>query len=164
MKIFTDLARRRLGMFELALIVLAFCVVALALVEQARKIAAEAERTAMQMTVSSLRLSLKAEAMLRQLRGEEEGVSELVASNPMALVDPPVNYQGELTAAQLPGEPGHWYFDLDNAELVYRARYPRYFQGVGPRGDLGAVRIAAPDNATLPKLEVSKPWQWQGVK
>lgn len=82
----------------------------------------EAERVAVMTFEAQMRNVLLTEAAKRLLAKQSAPLAELDQCNPIRLLlDPPVNYVGELDEDQMDLADGRqWYFDATRRELVYR--------------------------------------------
>lgn len=80
-----------------------------------------AEKTAMEQTVGAIRSGLNIQMAGLIARGRTEDISRLVTTNPMKFLSgKQKNYAGEFFGGKLPDiNPGNWYFDLKDRQLVY---------------------------------------------
>lgn len=105
-------------------------------VEYVFALRARAERTAVEQTVAGLNAALQLAMSRAVIAGRWDAVAALDGANPMDLAGarpeagappweptaPPRSYRGLLPASGV-AEPGQWYFDPMQRELVYRPRF-----------------------------------------
>ncbi len=112
----------------LLVIILVIVFVALAM-DRLLPLRGAAEAVSVARNVGVMRSALGIEVGERVVRDGAASLGELHRGNPMEILQsPPANYLGELDGpdpATIEG--GHWYFDSHSRELVYRVRWPRYF-------------------------------------
>lgn len=77
------------------------------------------EKTVVESTIVNLRSGLRFKIADLIIKGTPERQTELLKTNPIALLDsPPNGYMGEMrTPKNVP--PGTWYYEQDKGELVY---------------------------------------------
>ena len=136
--------------FSLLELVVVIGIVVLLLVIAVNKLLplrADAERTAMEGVLGTLKSALSIEVSAHIAKGKIPALSVLADSNPMRrLSEIPRNYLGELDApdpATIEG--GQWYFDLKSHTLIYRVSEVNvdYFKTAlpGPARARFAVRL-----------------------
>lgn len=81
----------------------------------------EAERVALQYTVSGMRSALQIRQAQARLPGHALNLAQLAEQNPLELLErKPKNYLGEFYSPDVRElAPGNWYFDRDKRILVY---------------------------------------------
>ena len=141
-------ARTLAGGFSLLELVVVIGIIVLLLVIAVNKLLPlriDAERTAMESVLGTLKSALSIEVAAHIAKGKIPALTALQDSNPMRrLSETPKNYVGELDA---PGpatvEDGQWYFDRHDRTLVYRVSNVEYFKTAlpGPARARFAVRL-----------------------
>lgn len=115
--------RRRGGfsLFEFAIVAIVFGLVVMVLLQRVSFYGKEGDKAAVQALVTNLRSALKSREMALQVRGDSAEIDKLAGVNPIALLQrPPENYRGELgPTAGKDVEPGNWYFDVVQHQLIY---------------------------------------------
>lgn len=115
---------------ELMVVMCLIAILAVAALNNYRKVLVNAERVTVEQSLSMLQNSasiLVAEALVA---GKMGSLQDYHKANPMQfLLKPPVNYLGELSQVSLTEMPtGYWFFDLDAEALVYLIQYPDYVE------------------------------------
>jgi type II secretory pathway pseudopilin PulG len=118
-------------LLEIVLVVVLVSLLFLVAYERLLPMRGQAEGATVTGSIGAMQASLGAEVAARVLRQGSDALLELDRSNPVDfLIKPPGGYQGAsagLDPASLP--PGGWGFDSSRGVLVYRVRYPQYFDG-----------------------------------
>lgn len=162
MRIFNFRDRRPLTKHELVVVVLVICATALFVIKRVERLAAESERTAMILTVRSLRHAVMAQAMRYVVEGRDEDLAAMIGANPMDYSTPPKNYVGLKSGVEDPGLwAGIWYFDPERHVLAYRAAAEKYFKSSAqiPHTALFTVRSGG-EKDQLPEFVVITPFAW----
>jgi len=88
-----------------------------------------AEKAAMERTVNALRSAIDIKVATLIARGRSAEIAELARANPVDLLsDKPGDYAGayyHLATIEL--APGHWYYDLQDRQLVYVVEHGAHF-------------------------------------
>lgn len=119
----TRRVHRGFTLIELAVVVSIIAVLASILLSRLLFYHEEAEKTAMEQTLGTLRSALHLQIAGYLLNGKTEEISRLTEQNPMNwLAEKPTNYVGEYYSPK-PGliATGNWYFDVPTKNLVYLA-------------------------------------------
>lgn len=146
--------QRNLGRLELAAFVVIACLLAAALFERYQRVAAQAERAAVDTFIADYRGRLRLFNMLEAPRLGPAQLAALAGGNPFALFGAPVTrtgtfgvvpggdgaadgpaygYIGEIPSQAVAAlKKGQWAFDNDAGVLVYRVEHPQGF--AGPEG------------------------------
>lgn len=92
---------------------------------------AQAEKTAMESVVGTLRSALGMKVAQYLSTRNYRAIRALAGSNPMErLAEKPRNYRGVLSGKAAESmEAGSWYFDPRQGVLVYRVQHERFFHG-----------------------------------
>jgi general secretion pathway protein G len=112
---------RGFTLLELAVVAVIVGILATALLNRVVYYQEQAEKTAMEQTLGTLRSALHLQIADILVSGNTAGLNRLVDQNPMSwLSEKPGNYVGEYYAPK-PGlvGPGNWYFDPHEKNLVY---------------------------------------------
>jgi len=131
-------------MFEVVLVVIMVALLLLVAIDQLLPLRGQAEGAAVQQSIGVMQAALGHHVAAEVMREGTNTLPSLDNSNPVdLLLQPPGGYQGErehVDPATL--EPGNWAFDAERGVLVYRVRYPEYFEGDlmdPPRGEWRVV-------------------------
>jgi general secretion pathway protein G len=109
------------GYFEFAIVAIIFAILAGLLLQKMQFYQAEAERLAVERTVTSLRAALANRVTSLFLKGNDSEVAALARQNPMLWLERlPPNYAGETSGGREENlEKGYWYYDRQAATLLY---------------------------------------------
>lgn len=162
MRIFNFRDRRPLTKLELVIVILVACVTVVFVLKRVERLAAEGERTAMILTIKSLRYAVMAQAMQYVLEGRQEDLAAMPGSNPMTYAIPPKNYAGEKSRVEKPKTwTGIWFFDPERNVLIYRASNEQRFQSSGQSPDTAYFAISTGgEQDGLPEFVVLTPFEW----
>lgn len=133
------------SLLELVVVIVLVVILVVTALENLLPLRGQAESVRFTQTLGALRSALGLTVSERVLRDGLPAVATLARDNPMGwLAVTPANYTSasdHLDPAALP--PGGWGFDNTAHTLVYRVRYPEYFQGgsVNPPHIRLAVRL-----------------------
>jgi len=147
---------RGLPLFEVALLVVVGAVVGWQVQQRLARMAVEAERIAMELTVANLRTGLRW-YQTRQLMGEPG--PDVLQMNPLVLLEQlPANYAGVVELGSVNTvEPGNWYFDRALAQLCYRPKAAVEMKGLAVCYALRHKR-GAPGEVVL---QLTTPYRWK---
>lgn len=141
--------QRGFTLFELVVAIVIANVLAIILLDRLWYYQEVAEKTAMEMTVMNMRsgLRLRIADLMTQSRMRE--AEELLQENPISwLESPPPNYIGKISSAKSAEMiPGHWYFDIEQKELVYRVQHNRFFKPGKNRENIIRFHVTAVQQA-----------------
>lgn len=130
------------SLLELVVVIILVVVLVITALENLLPLRGQAESARFAQTLGALRGALGLSVSERVLRGGLPAVAELANENPFTWLavapDGYIGATGQLDPAALP--PGGWGFDEQSHTLIYRVRYPEYFQGGDP--DLPHIRLA----------------------
>lgn len=116
----------------------------------------QAEKTAMESAVQTIRAGLRYRLAELLGRGDARGIARLAAENPMGWMDrPPAGYRGEFAGRAPAADEAQWYYDTERRELAYRPRLTRYLRA--PGGDGAEIRFRV---VALPRDAVRETAQW----
>ncbi|MBJ7313588.1 type II secretion system protein [Rugamonas sp. CCM 8940] len=109
------------GLMEFAVSASVVAILAAMLLSRLYSYQGEAERVAMQYTVSAIRSVLQLKQAQARLPEHPLNLAQLAEQNPLELLDrKPRNYLGEFYSPDVRElAPGNWYFDRDRKILVY---------------------------------------------
>lgn len=132
-------------MVVVALVVFLFAIT----IENLLPLRGDAERVAVTATRSSIVSTIGLEAVRRTLTDGMAGMEAMDGANPIEWLGVTMgNYAGSVQGAGYESIPrGHWAFDEDAEVLVYRVRYPEYFQGSFTAPPVIRFRVAVRRNA-----------------
>lgn len=116
---------RGVSKFEFLVIVVVFGILGMVLLARLTEIEADAELTAVMLTVRNIQSGLRFAQAERIMRGEESHMAELLVADPRDFLDPS---KGWVVAAP-EGAKGDWRFDRVRHELAYRPRLKDAFDG-----------------------------------
>lgn len=164
---------RKLGftLIELAVVVAIVGILAAALLRSVVFYQEQAEKTAMEQLLGTLRSALHLQTAGLLVRSDLTGIRRLADQNPMDwLAEKPGNYAGEYYAPK-PGmvESGNWYFDLQNKNLVYLANNHAHLHTAPGESNLirFQVKLVTDSAGTSDKdvirgviLEAAIPYSW----
>jgi len=130
--------QRGFTLLELAVVACVVGVMATVLLNRLLFYQKLAEKTAVEQTAGVIRSALNLQFASLVARNRVEDVQYLDGANPMKwLVQEPVNYAGEYFGdAPESVEPGQWYFDLRDRNLVYLVRNADKIKQRSPRPQL----------------------------
>lgn len=138
------------SVLETMLVLALVTVLALVALDRSITLRVQAERTALEGVVQSLRSAALGRGIQQRVTGERGSAANLPGTNPMLwLTQPPRNYLGELAGpdpAIIPG--GQWYFDSARRLLVYRVDYEAYFDSPLPGAARARFKIGMDSAAT----------------
>lgn len=121
-----------LPLLEVALLLLFSAVFAALLARQISYYGEVAEKTAVDITVRQMRSALQLEQARQLVQDGGRTLRIAAGDNPMRLVTPPENYQGEFAhISPTMVRPGCWAFDRGSRALIYRPRYSAHLQTAG---------------------------------
>lgn len=101
-----------------------------------------AESSSLEQMIRNLRTGIMLYSSEQLLEGKLERIEKLAQSDPFDVMDTPYgNYGGTRTAVEITqAQPGQWFYDSDNHELVYKVINGDYFRNA--RGtDLVRLKI-----------------------
>lgn len=138
------------SLFELLVVIIIISILMVIAIQRLLALQVDAERVVMESVVGSLRSALGIKVAETYVRQGPASLAVLESSNPMNLLaEVPANYLGELASTVDPAslEPGNWYFDTGNRNLVYLVNNTGYFSGgvPDPARARFAVRIVYSD-------------------
>jgi len=89
-----------------------------------------AESTSLDQTIRNLRMGMMLYSSEQLLQGKPEYIEKLAESDPFDVMDTQYgNYGGTKTAEEITkAQPGQWFYDSDNHELVYKVINGDYFR------------------------------------
>lgn len=118
----------------IAVIGLVIILVAVAL-ENLMPLRGAAERASVQTTIGHLRSATSLELTRRILKKDAGDVGDMDRANPFEyLTAAPSSYGGSIALRDVRSlERGRWYYDRNRGLVLYRVRWPSYFEG-GPGG------------------------------
>ncbi len=120
------------SLFELLVVIIIISILMVIAIQRLLALQVDAERVVMESVVGTLRSALGIKVAETYVRQGPAGLAVLESSNPMNLLaEVPANYLGELASTVDPTllEPGNWYFDTGNRNLVYLVNNTGYFSG-----------------------------------
>jgi type II secretory pathway pseudopilin PulG len=128
------------SLFELMVVLIVISLMGLVLLDRLLYYQEQAEKTAMEQTVTILRVALHMREGELMARGLDAQVTQLAMENPMSWLSPkPANYAGEIngTSANIPAS--SWYYDRRDQVLVYKVKHRRHLAEGG--ADKGEIRF-----------------------
>lgn len=129
--------RRETGFTLLELIAVVALVIILVAVaiENLMPLRGAAERASVRTVIGHLKSAISMELTRRVLKKNAGNVADMDHANPFEyLAATPSNYAGSIALKDTQSlERGHWYYDRNRGLIVYRVRWPAYFEG-GPGG------------------------------
>jgi general secretion pathway protein G len=164
-------------LLELMVVVSIIAVLATTLLNRIGVYQEQAEKAAMEQTVGSIRSALAMQFADLIVHGRVNEVPSMLKQNPVTfLAQPPGNYVGEYYAPK-PGDvvSGHWYFDLQNRNLIYSVNNKAHFKseedgrirfqvrlvtGVEMTGYKGQSNVSNKNNIEGVILEQVVPYSW----
>lgn len=159
------------SVLELIVVVTVIGILATFAVDRLWAVQIDAENTAMENVVGSLRSALGMKVAQYIAKSDINGLKSLEGGNPMEeLVEPPKNYVGAITnpdPASVAG--GNWYFDANAKALVYRVHNADSFSsklGMPARARFGVQLVyQAQDKNVNPhvvgvRLVALEPYRW----
>ncbi|WP_332862011.1 prepilin-type N-terminal cleavage/methylation domain-containing protein [Janthinobacterium svalbardensis] len=113
--------QRGFTLFELAVAVAVIAVLAVVLLGRLEMLQQDAERVAVRQTVLALRAGLRMQVLELYASDRQNQLPALAGQNPIDwLAEKPANYLGAYMAPEMEKlPPSHWFFDRNNAELIY---------------------------------------------
>jgi prepilin-type N-terminal cleavage/methylation domain-containing protein len=119
---------RGFSLFELVAAITIVVICAGVLLQRMLYLQEVAERTAMDMTIATLRTGLRYKTGDLLIRDKVSEIATLADENPVNwLQNPPDNYLGEFDFSPDSDLRGKWYFDKTRHELVYTINNRRHF-------------------------------------
>lgn len=113
---------------EFAIAASIVAIVAAVLAERLLYVEEYAEKTAMELTIASMRAGLRARIGELLIADQVSKIATLVEENPVDWLERrPHNYLGEVDAPPAEEPRGQWYFDRARRELVYTANNRLHF-------------------------------------
>ncbi len=162
--------RRERGftLLELVVVITVIAVLLMVAIDHLWILQKEAEATAMEQVLGSLRSALGMKVASDLVNDDIADLRRLAGSNPMrVLAQTPRNYLGAFDGANPAGvSGGHWYFDRHSRMLIYRVRNQDYFSGgLGSPARAGfTIRVAqarhARGEAVGAVLVAVAPYHW----
>lgn len=121
---------RGFSLFELIVAMIVISLLGLVLLDRLQYYQEQAEKSAMEQTLTILRIALQIRKGELMARGEEAQISRLAKENPMRwLSHTPTNYAGETDGASPRVAAGSWYYDRRAQTLVYKVKHNRHLAG-----------------------------------
>lgn len=112
---------------EYAVVAIIFGVLATALMQRLELVQAEAERTAVDLTIRNIRSGMQLAQGELIMHGEDGRIGELARQNPVLFLGKlPDGYEGEAVS---PEQPGGWTYNPTLRELAYKPRLEPAFAG-----------------------------------
>lgn len=114
-------SRGGFSLFEFAVVVIVFGLALMVLLQRASFYGKEGDKAVAQALVTNMRSAMKSREMSLQARGQSADIEKLAGANPIKWLErTPENYRGELgPVAAKEVEPGNWYFDVVQRQLIY---------------------------------------------
>jgi len=141
--------QRGFSLLELAIVAVIVSILFIVAADKLFSSRVEAERTAMESTLGTLRSALSIKLASYLAKDDMAGILRLQKTNPMLnLSELPKNYAGELNRPNPNSiEGGTWYFDTSDKILTYRVRENEYFRSSlpGPARARFAIRLVYQD-------------------
>ncbi|MGQ0651576.1 MAG: prepilin-type N-terminal cleavage/methylation domain-containing protein [Betaproteobacteria bacterium] len=121
---------RGFSLLELVVVIVLIGVLLGVAIERLLVLKAQAERSAMETVLGSLRSGITIRMAELIAKGRAREIVNLVDANPVVvLAEAPENYLGELFGPDPAAlEPGKWYFDTRDRTLCYLVESVEYFQ------------------------------------
>jgi len=163
------------SILELTVVLIVIAVLAAIAISKLFPIQVDAERASVENVIGGLRSAIGIKVASYIAKDDVADVRRLVGSNPMDLLsEPPRNYLGTVSAAEMSGVPtGEWYFDIRAGVLAYRVVNAGYFRGgSGPPAEARFAvapvyedrnhngRFDAGDMIQGVRLEAVQPYSW----
>lgn len=121
---------RGFSLFELIVAMIVISLIGLVLLDRLQYYQEQAEKTAMEQTLTILRVALQIKKGELMARGEESQIAGLAKENPMNwLSRTPANYAGETDGASPSVAAGDWYYDRRAQTLVYKVKHNHHLAG-----------------------------------
>lgn len=138
---------RGFSLFELMVVVMVISLLGLVLLDRLSVYQEQAEKSAMEQTVTILRVALVIRTGEMRTSGQDSKIAGMTAENPMGwLSRKPANYAGEFDGAAVNIPEGSWYFDSHDQALVYKVKHKRRLGGeAGEKGEI-RFRVKADDS------------------
>lgn len=139
-------ARRPLSRLEMGLYAIIVAIAAAILLGRLLEMMEQAERSAMEQTVTRVNSAINIRIAYEMLDGQLIQVQAALKRNPFDLAKATLpNYRGEGDAFELARvESGSWFFDKDRAELVYKPRLKHNLVTADGSGMVRFRLVAAP--------------------
>lgn len=118
---------RGFSLFELIVAIIIISLLGLLLLDRLQYYQEQAEKTAMEQTLTILHVALQIRKGELMAHSQESQVTGLATENPMSwLSRTPANYAGEADGASPRIPAGSWYYDRRDQALVYKVKHNRY--------------------------------------
>lgn len=103
---------------------------------------ADAERMDMEQVLGNIRQSILVTVGEQMIGSDLSGLERLAGSNPILLLrSQPDNYVGERGDLDEPPDAGHWYFNYDRNQLIYRVVHAGSFHDDAGPADEAAFKL-----------------------
>jgi len=124
-----------------------------------------AEKAAMERTVNALRSAIDIKVATLIARGRASEIADLARANPVDLLsDKPTDYAGEYYhLATIELAPGHWYYDLEDRQLVYVVEHGAHFTPDKQGRKWVRYRTALVHDGSMPRTAESESGQAAGA-
>lgn len=121
---------RPLSRLELAIAVILISIFIGVFVQRVILLTVAAEATSLDLMIRNLRTGMMLYTSSQLLAGKTDRIADLVEGDPFNMMGTSYgNYGGPLTAVEIAAaQPGQWYYESDNHELVYKVVNSDYFR------------------------------------
>lgn len=135
--------QRGFSLLELVLVISIIGLLFVLAIDRLLILQVEAERTAMQQVLGSLRSAMSIDIASKITGNNIQAIAEAEGKNPMQwLSERPENYIGLKNEADaIDINPGHWYFDQYYGYLIYRVRNADYFKSSRNGADIARFQV-----------------------
>ncbi len=121
--------QRGFTILELIVVIIIISILGIFAIDRIFALRIAAEQASVKQIIGTIKSALGIEVARLALDGNMAGVAKLDKSNPMLLLSQtPNNYVGEKDKSNMINEPGVWYFDKKQKELVYNVTYTENFK------------------------------------